>query len=69
MKEPTLKDWGKYQVCRAIRVSVSLTPDEWERFNQYARSQGISVSALLRAGARKLLKEANVKQPEPPPRW
>lgn len=68
MKEPTLKDWGKYQVRPAIRVSVSLSPEEWRRMLKYAGDQDMTISALLRAGARKLLKEAKVDQPEPP-RW
>jgi len=70
MKDPTLKDWGKFKIHQnTVRVSASVEPDEWMRFMKFARKNNMTVADLLRAGARKILEEAKVEQPKPEKQW
>ena len=38
MKDPTLKDWGKFKVePNTIRISVSVEVEEWRLFDTFVR--------------------------------
>ncbi len=70
LKDPTLKDWGKFKVePNTVRVSASIEPEEYWRFMDFVRDHGMTLAGLLRAGARKILAEAKVEQPTPQKQW
>ncbi len=59
------KTYGRGQVKAGSgprHITIRLTPDQWERAHQFARSEGVPVSQLAIKGISRLLKDKGLPE-------
>jgi transposase InsO family protein len=59
------KTYGRGQVKAGSgprHITIRLTPDQWEKAHQFARSEGIPVSQLAIKGISRLLKDKGLPE-------